>query len=223
VIKVFVTIKLAILYQIPIDRVYRAFYILDDVKQQLKAHTDDAVRSTLSMFKVDDLFLSSNPENDASLDILRGLQRKFSLLNTGYDIKDVLIMEISPDVHVRNAMNEINACKRWKEAMAHKAEADKIKMIRMAEAEADTSYLSGVGTAKEREEIVKGMKATLVDVEEERAEQNGDDMGAHYSQDAIDILLVLQYYDTISCIGNNSPSSQNSIILYHKGGMTGEL
>lgn len=83
----------------------------------------------------------------------------------------------------------------------------------MAEAEADTSYLSGVGTAKEREEIVKGMKATLVDVEEERAEQNGDDMGAHYSQDAIDILLVLQYYDTISCIGNNSPSSQNSIIL----------
>jgi len=117
---VFVTIRLAILYQITIEDVRRAFYTLEDPEKQLKAHACDIVRSTISLINIDDLFLSSVSDIDASLEILRGLQRIFS---QQYDVIDVLIMEISPDASVRDAMNEINACKRWKEAMAHKAEA----------------------------------------------------------------------------------------------------
>jgi hypothetical protein len=35
----------------------------------------------------------------------------------------VLVKNISPDGSVKDAMNEINAIKRWKEAVSHKAEA----------------------------------------------------------------------------------------------------
>ena len=42
----------------------------------------------------------------------------------GYDIINVLILNIYPsDVKVRNAMNEINYCKRMKETMVHRGEA----------------------------------------------------------------------------------------------------
>merc|ERR1719221_1772307 len=46
-------------------------------------------------------------------------------------------------------MNEINASKRLKEAASHKAEAEKIRQIKAAEAEAEARYLSGVGVARQ--------------------------------------------------------------------------
>ena len=54
------------------------------------------------------------------------------------------------DNQVRNAMNEINAAKRNKQAAAEKAEADKILLVKAAEAEAESKYLSGVGVARQR-------------------------------------------------------------------------
>lgn len=223
---VFVTMKIAILYQITIENARRAFYTLEDPQKQLKVHAYDIVRSVISLINIDDLFLSSVLELDASLEILRGLQRIFSQHYTGYHVLNVLIMEISPDDRVRDAMNEINACKRWKEAMAHKAEADKIKKIRMAEAESETLYLHGVGTAKGRDAIVNGMQATLLEVESEMLKKkygDGVDVDVSYSKDIMDILLISQYYDTLSCISSGSPSSQKSMILHHGGRVTAEL
>ena len=47
------------------------------------------------------------------------------------DILDVLITSIYPsDTKVVNAMNEINACKRMKEAMAYKGDAGKLQSFR---------------------------------------------------------------------------------------------
>jgi hypothetical protein len=50
-------------------------------------------------------------------------------------------------------MNEINASKRLKYAVAEKAEGDKILQVKAAEAEAESKYLSGVGVAKQRKAI----------------------------------------------------------------------
>ena len=51
-------------------------------------------------------------------------------------------------------MNEINASKRLKYAVAERAEGDKILQVKAAEAEAEAKYLSGVGVAKQRKAIV---------------------------------------------------------------------
>jgi hypothetical protein len=55
---------------------------------------------------------------------------------------------------VKNAMNEINASKRLKYAVAERAEGDKILQVKSAEADAEAKYLSGVGVAKQRKAIV---------------------------------------------------------------------
>lgn len=221
---VFVTIELAILYQITIDNVKRAFYTLKDPKQQLKAFVHDVARSTIPLLNVDDLFISHKSEHDMSLDILRGLQCTFSQQYTGYDVLNVLVSKISPNDHVRDAMNEINACKRWKEAMTHKAESDKYRRIKMAEAESQTSYLHGVGTAKERDAIVKGMQTTIVDIEEDMMDKKTiHNVGVLQSKDVMDILLISQYYDTLSCISQGSPLSQKSMILHYGAGVSQQI
>merc|ERR1711983_473763 len=68
-----------------------------------------------------------------------------------------------PDMRVKNAMNEINASKRLKYAVAEKAEGEKILEVKSAEAEAEAKYLSGVGVAKQRKAIVDGLRTSIVD------------------------------------------------------------
>jgi regulator of protease activity HflC (stomatin/prohibitin superfamily) len=55
----------------------------------------------------------------------------------------VLITDLDPDQRVKDAMNEINASKRLKYAVAERAEGDKILQVKRAEAEAEAKYLSG--------------------------------------------------------------------------------
>merc|ERR1712072_1375321 len=63
----------------------------------------------------------------------------------GYLIVNALVTDMTPDSRVRAAMNEINASKRLKEASAEKAEGDKVLVVKSAEAEAESKYLSNVG------------------------------------------------------------------------------
>lgn len=47
----------------------------------------------------------------------------------GYQILQALVTDMDPDRRVKEAMNEINASKRLREAATNKAEADKIMQV----------------------------------------------------------------------------------------------
>mmetsp|Transcript_516 Transcript_516/g.1107 ORF Transcript_516/g.1107 Transcript_516/m.1107 type:complete len:123 (+) Transcript_516:820-1188(+) len=92
-------------------------------------------------------------------------------------------------------MNEINASRRLKEAASHKAEAEKTKQVKAAEAEAEARYLSGLGVARQRKAIVSGLQSSV-------AEFSSEVEGAT-PKDVMDILLLSQYFDTLSSVGAN--------------------
>ena len=76
----------------------------------------------------------------------------------------------------------------------------------MAEADSQSSYLHGVGTANERMAIAKGIQATLVDNKKDTMmKKSGHDIGILQSKDVMDLLLISQYYDTLCCISQGSP------------------
>lgn len=50
------------------------------------------------------------------------------------------VTDIEPDPKVRAAMNEINAAQRMREAAMQKAEADKVMVVKRAEASAEAKY-----------------------------------------------------------------------------------
>merc|ERR1712187_1081055 len=88
-----------------------------------------------------------------------------------------------------------------KDAAAHKAEADKTKQVKAAEAEAEARYLSGLGVARQRKAIVQGLQSSVSEF--------SDEVHGASPKDVMDILLLSQYFDTLSSVG------ANSLILEH--------
>jgi regulator of protease activity HflC (stomatin/prohibitin superfamily) len=124
----------------------------------------------------------------------------------GFQILQALVTDLSPNNRVRDAMNEINASKRIKEASYQKAEGEKLLKVKRAEAEAESMYLQGVGVARSRHAIMDGLKDSIVGFS---SSVNG---ASH--KDVMDLLILTQYFDTLQDVGSRGktvflPSESN--------------
>jgi regulator of protease activity HflC (stomatin/prohibitin superfamily) len=201
---VFVKVGVAVQYRILLESAYDAYYRLTDPRNQIQSYVFDVVRSTVPKMELDEAFTSKDEVASAVLNQLRDVMK-----NYGYEIKQTLVTDLSPNSKVKASMNEINASRRLKEAASHKAEADKIRQVKAAEAEAEARYLSGLGVARQRKAIIEGLKESVGTFS---AEVKG--MQAH---DVMDILLLSQYFDTLNAVG------ANSMILEHDPGTVANL
>ena len=73
-----------------------------------------------------------------------------SMSEFGYGILQALVTDIDPDARVKESMNQINAASRLRQAAIHSAEADKLRVVKAAEADAESKYLQGQGIARQR-------------------------------------------------------------------------
>jgi regulator of protease activity HflC (stomatin/prohibitin superfamily) len=58
-----------------------------------------------------------------------------TMADYGYQIVQSLVVDIRPEKHVKESMNEINASRRLREATEHKADAEKITQVKAAVSE----------------------------------------------------------------------------------------
>jgi len=193
---VFVQVGVAVQYKVVTESAYDAWYRLTSPTSQIEAYVYDVIRSTIPRLEIDEAFVSKDDIAKAVFDQLQNVMKDY-----GYSIVNTLVTDLAPDSRVKASMNEINAAKRLKEAASHQAEADKVRLVKNAEAEAEARYLSGLGVARQRKAIVQGLQASVSDFSEEVA-------GAT-PKDVMDILLLSQYFDTLSTVG------ANSLILEH--------
>lgn len=188
---VFVQVAVAVQYRVLAEAAYDAFYRLTDPRGQIQSYVFDVVRSTVPKMELDEAFASKDDIAKAVLEQLQSV-----MLEYGYEIRNTLVTDLSPDSKVKASMNEINASRRLKEASSHKAEADKTRQVKAAEADAEARYLSGLGVARQRKAIVEGLQASV-------SEFSSEVEGAR-PKDVMDILLLSQYFDTLSVVGANS-------------------
>jgi regulator of protease activity HflC (stomatin/prohibitin superfamily) len=188
--QVFIQVTVAVQYRVIKDGAYEAFYRLTDPRGQIQSYVFDVVRSTIPKLDLDDTFVN---KDDIAQAVLTQLQR--TMKEYGYEILNTLVTDLAPDARVKASMNEINASRRLKEAASHKAEADKTKQVKAAEAEAEARYLSGLGVARQRKAIVEGLQASV-------SEFSSEVDGAS-PKDVMDILLLSQYFDTLNTVGCN--------------------
>merc|ERR1740117_2163792 len=88
----------------------------------------------------------------------------------GFQIIKALVTELKPSQDVINSMNEINKQKRLRDASMMAAEADKIRVVKKAEADCEAARLQGEGIAKQREEIGANSKSNAVFIPHSPAE-----------------------------------------------------
>jgi regulator of protease activity HflC (stomatin/prohibitin superfamily) len=193
---VFVQVAVAVQYRVLVSSAYDAYYRLTDPRNQIQSYVFDVVRSTVPKMELDEAFASKDEIAAAVLSQLKDVMHEY-----GYEIRNTLVTDLSPDSKVKASMNEINASRRLKEAASHKAEADKVRQVKNAEAEAEARYLSGLGVARQRKAIVQGLQ--------ESVGAFSDEVEGATPKDVMDILLLSQYFDTLSTVG------ANSLILEH--------
>lgn len=194
---VFVNVAVAVQFRVITESAYDAYYRLSDPRGQIQSYVFDVVRSTVPRMELDEAFASKNEIADATLRQLESVMKEY-----GYEILNTLVTDMSPDSRVKASMNEINASKRLKEAASHKAEADKVQQVKAAEADAEARYLSGLGVARQRKAIVDGLQSSVGSFSE--------DVSGVSPKDVMDILMLTQYFDTLTAVG------ANSMILEHE-------
>jgi len=193
---VFVQLKISVQFQIRKQKVYDAFYKLQNPHEQITAFIFDTVRAEVPKMKLDDVF---EKKDDIALAIQREL--KEAMLNYGYDIVKALVTDIDPDAQVKAAMNRINAAEREKVAAQYEGDAQRIIIVEKAKAEAESKRLQGQGIANQRREIARGLEESM-DVLN-RAGIN--------SQEASALIIITQHYDTLQAVGERN--SSNLIML----------
>ena len=146
---VFVHMVVAVQYYVLPEKVYDAFYKLDDATRQITSFVFDVVRARVPKIELDDVFVKKDEIADIVKRELAQVMDGF-----GYGILKALVTDIEPDARVKESMNEINAAQRMRVAATEKGEADRILKVKAAEGEAQSKALQGRGIADQRQAII---------------------------------------------------------------------
>ena len=142
---VFVMMNVATQYRVNEQNVTDAYYKLMRPEAQIKSYIEDALRSSVPKLTLDELF---EKKDEIALEVQHQVAEEMTTY--GYIIVKTLITKVEPDAEVKQSMNEINAAQRKRVAAQELAEADKIKIVTAAEAEAEKDRLHIRGTAHRR-------------------------------------------------------------------------
>ena len=205
---VFVRCIVSVQYCILPEKVADAVYRLQNPREQITAYVFDTVRARVPSIILDDVFQKKD-------DIAIAVKNELDIVmdDFGYNIIKTLVTDIDPDAKVKSSMNEINAAQRMREAAIQQAEAEKIRVVKAAEAEAESKALQGKGIADQRKAIIDGLKVSV--------ENFSSSVDGTKAQDVMNLVLMTQYFDTLKDIGLSGKS--NTILIPHSPGGMGDI
>ncbi len=205
---VFVQMVVAVQFYVLPEKVYDAFYKLDDAERQITSYVFDVVRAQVPKIKLDDVFEKKD-------DIAITVKGELAQVMEGFDygILKALVTDIDPDPKVKESMNEINAAQRMRVAATEKGEADRILKVKAAEGDAQSKALQGRGIADQRKAIVEGLRDSVDEFQRS--------VPGTTAKDVMNLVLMTQYFDTLKEIGASSRS--NTILIPHSPGSLASL
>ena len=205
---VFVTVIVSVQYFILPEKVYEAFYKLNNPDMQINSYVFDTIRARVPKITLDELF---EKKEEIALAVKEELNE--TMIAFGFEILNSLVTDIEPDSKVKDAMNEINAAERLRVAAREKGEAEKIIKVKAAEADAESKALQGKGIADQRRAIIDGLKESVDNFQKSIPDSS--------AQDVMNLVLMTQYFDTLKEIG--AESKTNTLLIPHGPGAMHDL
>lgn len=122
----------------------------------MNAYIIDALRSAIPNYTLDEVYAAKD-------DIAQGVQTSVAggMQEYGYIIQSTLITAIALPKDVEASMNKINSAQREQQAAQALAEAERIKVVTEARAQAEAMEQAGKGIAAQRKAIADGIAASL--------------------------------------------------------------
>ncbi|SPF43059.1 Band 7 protein [Syntrophobacter sp. SbD1] len=205
---VFVTIPISVQNRVHPEKVYDAYYKLSNPAEQIQSYVEQVILGHVPGMTLDEVFASQSGIAAAVKQELDADMAGF-----GYEIVNVLVTDIVPDAKVKSAMNDINAAQREQVAANARGEAEKILVVKKAEAEAESKALQGQGIANQRKAIIEGLQGSI--------EQFQKVVGDASTSEVMQLVMVTQYFDTLKSIGENDKT--NTLFLSHSPGAVKEI
>ena len=205
---VFVTIPISVQNRVRPEKIYDAYYKLSDPVAQIKSYVEQVILGHVPGMTLDEVFASQSSIAAAVKQELDADMATF-----GYEIVNVLVTDIVPDEKVKSAMNDINAAQREQVAANARGEAEKILVVKKAEAEAESKALQGQGIANQRKAIIEGLQTSV--------EQFQKAVEGATSKEVMQLVLVTQYFDTLKSIGESDKT--NTLFLSHSPAAVSEV
>jgi len=189
---VFVQVRVAVQQSVMPDQCQSAMYKLQNVHEQIESYVADVVRSSVPMMTLDEAFEKKDDISDA-------VQKKLTNEMTayGFSIQKALVTELQPNADVVASMNEINKQRRLRDASQMAADAEKVKVVKAAEAARDAAELQGQGIARQRRAIIDGLRDSITAGSEETLS----------TEKISELLLITQYFETLRDVAANNKSS----------------
>lgn len=205
---VFVTIPISVQNRVRPERVYDAFYKLSNPAMQIQSYVEQVILGHVPGMTLDEVFAS---QSSIAAAVKQELDADMS--GFGYEIVNVLVTDIVPDAKVKSAMNDINAAQREQVAANARGEAEKILVVKKAEAEAESKALQGQGIANQRKAIIEGLQVSI--------EQFQKVVEGASAREVMQLVMVTQYFDTLKSIGESDRT--NTLFLSHSPGAVNEV
>ncbi|EKX33021.1 hypothetical protein GUITHDRAFT_156181 [Guillardia theta CCMP2712] len=201
-----VTVTCAIQYSVNPLECDQYYFKLHNPHMQITAYVDDCIRSQIPTMTLDESF-----EAKESMANAVKAQVASSMKPYGIEVHQALITNMQPDSTVMQAMNQINAARRNREAAIEKAEAEKILQVRAAEADAEAKHLSGKGTAMMRQAITDGFKNSIESMKESCGLE---------PREVVHMMLVTQYLDVLK---EFAQSGRATMVVPHGPSAVGDI
>jgi regulator of protease activity HflC (stomatin/prohibitin superfamily) len=203
---VFVRLLVAVQFRVVEGSEADSYYKLQDHVEQIRSYVLDVVRAKVPRMNLDEVF---EKKDDIGTAVKSELDVSMKIY--GFEIPNALVTDVNPADNVKAAMNEINTQQRLQVAATAKGEANKILVVKNAEAEAESKHLQGEGIAKQRRAIVDGLRESISAFTEA--------VGGVSEREVLNLVLLTQYFDTLKEIG---VSAGSKVILtpHSPGGMT---
>jgi regulator of protease activity HflC (stomatin/prohibitin superfamily) len=205
---VFVTIPISVQNRVRPEKVYDAYYKLSDPVAQIKSYVEQVILGHVPGMTLDEVFAS---QSSIAAAVKQELDADMAMF--GYEIVNVLVTDIVPDTKVKSAMNDINAAQREQVAANARGEAEKILVVKKAEAEAESKALQGQGIANQRKAIIEGLQNSI--------EQFQKVVEGASAKEVMQLVMVTQYFDTLKSIGESNKTS--TLFLTHSPGAVKEV
>src|ERR1700680_62562 len=205
---VVVTLPISVQSRVHPDKVFDAYYKLSNPVEQIQSYVEQVILGHVPGMTLDEVFAS---QSGIAAAVKKELDSDMS--GFGFEIVNVLVTDIVPDSKVKAAMNDINAAQREQVAATARGEAEKILVVKRAEAEAASKALQGQGIANQRKAIIEGLQGSI--------EQFQKGIGGTSTSEVMQLVLVTQYFDTIKSIGEMDKT--NTLFVSHSPGAVKDI
>lgn len=204
----FVTMPTSLMLKVSPERVADSYYKLEDPHAQINRWVLNSVRSIGATLKLNELF-----EDRAAIvdSVTKDLSQKAK--DFGFIIETVLVEQPTVSQEVQHASNRVVASQRELEAAKQESEAQRIKIVASAKAEAEGQIERAKGLAQSRQILAESFEKNITTISSTGADVESV-MNLLLTVNRLDAMRDVGAHGNLIVMDSQNPNSLNSSILH---------